>query len=125
MNRSALVMVCIIGGMGVLSAFAPSAVMALTTTTTTIIGQNVPSASKIGNGVVAFILPIVVMGFVVGLANVLGNKGESNSILIKLGLMVGALLGMMSLTPTLANSIPFALPLVAGVYLITYLWKRV
>lgn len=95
------------------------------TTTTTIIGWNVPDVTNLTNGIFAFLVPMAVMGLTVTMANLLGNKGSSNTFLMKFGLFVGCLLGMLSLNASAANVIPLALPIVAGIYLVTYLWKGV
>jgi hypothetical protein len=90
---------------------------------TSIIGWNVPDATHLTDGLVAFILPIVVMGLFVGLAHQLGNKGPSNSLLMRVSFFIGCILGMLSLNASPANVVPFAFPIVTAIFLITYIWK--
>ena len=95
------------------------------TQTQTVIGYAIPNANGLSAGLIPFILPILVTGLFVGLTKFIGLDGSMNSFVIKMGLLIGSLLGMLSLTTANATLIPFAFPFIAAVYLITYLWKGV
>lgn len=94
-------------------------------TTITVIGNAVPNAAGLTNTIVAFILPIVVAGLFVGLFKGLGVEGGVNTFIIKLSLFIGCLFGMLSDTAAAPTVIPLGLPIIAGVYLVTYIWKGV
>jgi hypothetical protein len=101
---------------------------ALTTTSTitaTVTGYAIPNAQTLGVGGTPFVLIIAVLGLFVGLSAGIKLEGSTNSFVIKLGLFVGCLLGMLSLNSTAPTLVPVGFPVVAGVYMITYVWKGV
>lgn len=106
-------------------AFASTTSTAFTSSGIIITGYAVPNAITLGYGLIPFILPIVVMGLFATLAGLMQLEGETNSFVIKFGLLVGCLLGMLSLTSTSPTLIPIALPIDAGLFLLTYVWKKV
>jgi hypothetical protein len=94
-------------------------------TTTTITGYAVPNSATLGYALMPFILPIATMSLFILLTGFMDLTGELNSFVIKLGFFIGCLLGMLSLSAVSPTFIPIAFPVVAGVYLLTYVWKRV
>lgn len=97
----------------------------ITTTTNTVIGWNVPNGTTLGNGIVAFIIPIIVAGIFVGIPVGLGLRGTPVTFMTKLSILIGCLVSMLSLNASSSNAMPIALPIVAGVFFISYLWKGV
>jgi len=91
----------------------------------TIVGYAIPNSNGLQRGLVPFILPIIVTALFAMLARFMRLPGETNTLIIRVALLVGCLLGMLSLTSSAPTLIPVGFPVVAGVYLITYLWKRV
>lgn len=96
-----------------------------TTSTQSIIGYAIPNAAGLSAALIPFLLPIIVCGLLIGLTGALKLEGDMQSFVMKLGLLIGCLLGMLSLTFTPADLVPFAFPFIAAVYFITYLWKKV
>lgn len=94
-------------------------------TTTSVIGLAFPNATTLGDALIPFILPIIIMGFFVWLTRATGMVGETGSLVLKLGLFVGCLLGMLSLTTSAPVQITIGFAMVPAVYLVTYLWKKV
>lgn len=90
-----------------------------------LIGYAIPNASGLGAALVPFILPILVTGLLLLLTHYMSLGGEINSLVLKVGMFVGCLLGMLSLTASAATLIPFAFPVVSGIYVVTYVWKKV
>jgi hypothetical protein len=105
--------------------FIPTIPSAYAVVTITVIGYATPNASTLGYGLIPFILPIAVAGLFIGLARGIDIQGETSSLILKIGLFTGCLLGMLSLTSSSPTLIPVALPVVSGTYVITYLWKKV
>lgn len=93
--------------------------------TQTVIGYAIPNASGLSVVVIPFILPILVTGLLLLLTGYMGLDGDISSFIIKFGLLVGCLLGMLSLTASAPTLVPIAFPIDAGVYLVTYIWKKV
>jgi hypothetical protein len=112
-------------GLGFLLYLHPVPAYAVVTTTVTVIGNAVPNSAGLSNTVVAFILPLIITGFFVVVMRGLKVEGAINTFIIKLGLFLGCIFGMLSETAAAPIAIPIALPIVAGVYLVTYLWKGV
>jgi hypothetical protein len=94
-------------------------------TTVTITGYAIPNSAGLGYGTIILLIPIIVMGLLVGLTKQIGLEGEVQSFIMKLGLLIGCVLGMLSLNATSPTLIPFAFPIVSAVYFITYVWKKV
>lgn len=93
--------------------------------TTTIIGWNFPNGTTLGQGIGAFIIPIIVTGLFVGLPVGIGMRGSAVTLMMKLALLIGTLVAMLSLNASPSNLEPIAFPIVAAVYLVTYLWKGI
>jgi hypothetical protein len=91
----------------------------------TVIGYAVPNAASLGYGVPLLILPIIIGGLFVGLGYGLSLEGYMGSFLLKLGLLIGCIVGMLSVTSSAPLVVPLAFTLAAATYFITYLWKRV
>ena len=106
-------------------AFASSTISGGVTVTSSIIGYAIPNAAGLSAALIPFLLPIVTCGLLIGLTGALKLEGDMQSFVMKLGLLIGCLLGMLSLTFTPADLVPFAFPFIAAVYFITYLWKKV
>lgn len=125
-----------IGGAALIAFFALTLILAIpgalantlsftSTATQSVTGYAVPTGTGLGNGLVAFILPIVITGLFLMLAGGLRLTGQVNSFIIKLSLFLGSLVGMIGLTAANTDNVPIGLTLVTGTYLITYVWKRV
>lgn len=95
------------------------------TVTQTVTGYAIPNANGLNYGLVPFLLPIIMMGLFAAISKGVGIEGETNSFVIKFGLFIGCLLGMLSLTSSAPTLVPLGFPVVAGVFLITYIWKKV
>ena len=91
--------------------------------TTTVIGYAIPDATHLGYGVFLFIMPIAILALFLGLARGMDIGGPSGSFLIRFALLIGSLLGMLSLTASPLNYVPIAFPVVSALYVLTYLWK--
>lgn len=111
--------------LGFLLYLGPKIPYAYALTTTTVIGWNFPNGTTLGNGIIAFIVPIIITGLFVGLPVGIGLKGGSVTFMIKLSLLMGCLITMLSLNASNNNLMPIALPIVAGIFFISYLWKGV
>jgi hypothetical protein len=105
--------------------FIPRLPEAVALTTVTVTGYAIPNSAGLGYGILIFLIPIVVMGLLVGLTTQIGIQGDMQSFVMKLGLLIGCIFGMLSISSTAPTVIPFAFPIVAAVYFITYLWKGV
>lgn len=92
-------------------------------TTTTIIGWNVPNATTFGHGLIELILPLAGMGLFASFPLMVEQKGSMVVTMSLIGLLAGNLLGMMSLSATDPTDISFAFPIVAGMFLVLWLWK--
>jgi hypothetical protein len=97
----------------------------LALSTSTVTGFAIPNAAGLNNGIFSLLIPVVIAGLLLSLMAMIGVEGELNSFIIKLGLMVGGLLGMLSVSSAPATIIPFAIPVVCAIFLVTYMWKKV
>lgn len=98
---------------------------AVITTTTTIIGWNVPSGATFGNGLIALILPMVTMPMFAAFPLMFDQRGDIIVTMALVGFTAGALIGMLgtqlAVNPT---SIPFAMVILSGLLLGVWIWRN-
>ena len=104
------------------------AVLASTTSfgasTTSVTGFLAPDGAHFNVGVSVLVWALLGVGLFTIMARVLDLHGDVIVTLALVGLVFGSLFGMLSLgNSTVGNSLPFALPVVAGVDLILWLWQ--
>lgn len=96
----------------------------VTTTTTTIIGWNVPSGTTFSNGVLFLLMPLATMGLFAGFPMLFEQRGDIIVTLSLVGFAVGSVAGLLSLTASNTTAYPFAIPVIAVFLLIMWLWKQ-
>lgn len=112
-------------GLALLLEVGPSLPKALATitTTTTLTGWNVPNGTTFGHGLVVLILPLATMGLFAGLPLMVDQRGPIVVLMALIGLTLGGIIGMMSLSSVAATDVSFGFVVVSGLYLFLWLWK--
>ena len=100
----------------------PQVVHAITTTTT-VTGWLIPDSAHFNNGIGALLFPLIGVGLFTSFPLILGYRGDLVVTMALVGLTIGSVMGMLSLTGSSNSVIPFALPVVAGADLLLWLWK--
>ena len=100
----------------------PRVVYAITTTTT-VTGWLVPDSTHFNNGIGALLFPLVGIGLFTSFPLILGYRGDLVVTMALVGLTIGSIMGMLSLTGSSNSVIPFALPVVAAADLLLWLWQ--
>lgn len=95
----------------------------VTTTTTTIIGWNVPSGPTFSNGLLFLVMPLATMGLFAGLPMLFEQKGDIIVTLALIGFAIGTIAGLLSLTSSNTTAYPFAVAVISVFLLIVWLWK--
>ena len=93
------------------------------TSTTTIIGWLVPDGAHWNNGIAAMLFPIIGVALFSIMARLLDQPGDMVVTFSLVGLTMGALVGMLSINASSSNVIPFAMPVVAAIDLVLWLWQ--
>lgn len=91
--------------------------------TTTITGWNIPSANTLSIGLIPLLLPLATMGIFAGIPLALEQRGSFVVTMAFAGLLIGSILGMLSLNGSNPGLITFALPVTIGIFLVLHLWK--
>lgn len=91
--------------------------------TTTIIGWNFPNGTTFNNGMFGLILPLAGVGLFAGIPIALDYRGDFIVTMTLIGLLVGSLLGMLSMNANNPTLIPFGLVVEAGVFFGLWMWK--
>jgi hypothetical protein len=125
MKRSVLASIATLGLMTLafLLYLMPWVPQAFATTTITITGWNVPSGTTFGHGLVVLLLPMATMALFAGLPLMVEQRGPIVVTMALIGLTIGSVIGMMSLTATGPTDISFGFVVVSGLSLILWLWK--
>ena len=95
-------------------------------TTTTVIGWNVPNGTTFNNGLEILLFPLITMGLFVALPMVLGRKGDFVVTMALLGMLVGSIFGMLTITLSGVGStgvIPFGVTVTSAVLFGVWMWK--
>lgn len=103
--------------------FVPRLPEAIAATTTTVTGWNVPSGTTFQHGLVALVLPMATMSLFASLPMIVDQRGPIVVTMALIGLTLGSIIGMMSLTATGATDISFGFVVVSGLFLVLWLWK--
>ena len=124
MNRLAIATLGLMG-LAFLLEMGPALPKALATitTTTTITGWNVPNGTTFQHGLVVLILPLATMGLFAGLPLIVDQRGSIVVLMALIGLTLGGIIGMMSLSAVATTDISFGFVVVSGLYLFLWLWK--
>ena len=114
-----------VGGIGVLAFLSVGlASPAFATTTTTIIGWLAPDGAHFNSGIPVLMWAMLGVALFTIVGRAMDLHGDVVVTLALLGLVLGSLMGMLSLgNSTIGNSLPFALPVVAGADLVLWLWQ--
>jgi hypothetical protein len=125
MNRSTLASLSTLGLMALAFVlyFIPRLPEAFATTTITITGWNVPSGTTFQHGLIVLILPMATMALFAGLPLMVEQRGPIVVTMGLIGLTIGSVIGMMSLTATGPTDISFGFVVVSSLFLILWLWK--
>lgn len=92
-------------------------------TTTTVIGWNVPSGTTFNNGLLFLIMPLAVMGLFAGFPMLFEQRGDIIVTLALIGFSIGSIAGLLSLTASNTTAYPFAIPIIAVLLLIFWIWR--
>lgn len=98
----------------------------LAVSTTTVIGWNVPSGTTFGNGLQTLIFPLIGMGLFVMFPLAFDRKGDFVVTMALLGMLVGSIFGMLTITLSGVGStgvIPFGVLVVAAIQFVVWMWK--
>jgi len=116
--------VAVLGGLGFLVMALPTPAFALVTST--IIGWNFPNGTTLNNGLEILIFPLVVMGVFVALPLAFQRKGDFVVTMALLGMLVGSLFGLLTITLSGTGSngvIPFGVAVETGLLFALWMWK--
>jgi hypothetical protein len=105
----------------------PEAAYAFTTTITTtqtITGWNVPSATTFNHGIIFLMMPLLTMGLFAGFPMLFDQKGDIIVTTALVGFTIGAVAGMLSLSSVAATDIPFAIVIISAFLLVVWVWKQ-
>ena len=95
-------------------------------TTSTVIGWNVPSGTTFSNGLEVLVFPLVMMGLFVAIPIAFDRKGDFVVTMALLGMLVGSIFGMLTITLTGAGStgvIPFGVLVTSGILFGVWMWR--